>query len=68
MEPSSVPIETIESDADFVLFSGDEGLLSEHWTESEARMAFYKEAARKKLGERLPTIYERREPHWVPLN
>ena len=67
MQPA-MPLGEIDSEADFVLFSGDQGILSEHCTESEARMAYYKEAARRALGQKLPVIYERQEPHWIPLN
>lgn len=67
MPPAAVPIEQIESEADYILYSADHGLLSEHFTESEARLAFYKEAASKKLGQQMPVIFERREPHWTPL-
>ena len=68
MQPGVVPIAEIESEADFILFSVAEGLVSEHCTEAEARLAFYKEAARKRLGELLPIIYERKEENWVALN
>lgn len=67
MQSSSVPIAEIDSEADFILYSPEDGLLSEHFTEGEARMAFYKEAARQALGRHLPVIYERQEPNWVPL-
>jgi hypothetical protein len=65
---NSVPLTKIESEADFILFSEDEGLIYEHCTHGEARMAFFEEANRQGLGERLPRIYRREEPHWVPLS
>jgi hypothetical protein len=65
---NSVPLNEIESDADFVLFSESEGVISEHCTQGEARMAFFQEAGRHQLGECLPRIYRRDEPHWVPLS
>ena len=68
MPSLTIPLDQIDSEADFVLFSGEHGILSEHCTEGEARLAFYKEAARHALGEQLPVIYERQEPHWVPLS
>jgi hypothetical protein len=66
-QPAAVPIDLIGSEADFILYSADQGLLSEHFTEGEARLAYYKEAASKALGQQLPVIYERQEPNWVPL-
>jgi hypothetical protein len=68
MQSSVLSIEEIESEADFILYTAGGEVLSEHCTESEARLAFYKEAAQKGLGERLPIIYGRQEPNWVPLN
>lgn len=68
MRVTSLPIAKIVSEADFILFSPETGLLSEHFTEGEARMAYYKEAACQVLGHQLPIIYERQEPNWVPLN
>jgi hypothetical protein len=67
MQTTIVPIQEIESEADFVLYSSQNGVFSEHCTESEARMAFYKQVILQKLGEHLPIIYERQEPNWVPL-
>jgi hypothetical protein len=63
-----VSIEEVDSDADFILFSESEGVISEHCTQGEARMAFFEEAGRTGLGESLPRIYRREEPHWVPLS
>jgi hypothetical protein len=68
MQPAIMPLEEIDSEADFVLYSTDDGLVSEHFTEGEARIAFYKQAAIKALGTHLPIIYERQESVWVPLN
>jgi hypothetical protein len=68
MQAAVVPLEEIESEADFVLYSGNDGLVSEHFTEGEARMAYYKQAAGKALGQQLPIIYERHETVWIPLN
>jgi len=68
IERKLFPLEEIESDADFILFSESEGLISEHCTQGEARMAFFQEAGRHRLGECLPRIYKRDEPHWVPLS
>ena len=67
MQPAIMPLEEIDSEADFVLFSADDGVVSEHFTESEARLAFYKQAAYKALGEQLAVVYERQESVWVPL-
>jgi hypothetical protein len=61
-------LEEIESDADFVVFSEERGLLSEHYSIGEAHMAFYSEARAFSLGDQLPTIYRREEPYWVPLS
>jgi hypothetical protein len=68
MPPAIMPLEEIDSEADFVLYSLEDGLVSEHFTEGEARMAFYKQAAIQTLGAQLPNIYERHESVWVPLN
>jgi hypothetical protein len=67
--PSTTRLEEIESDADFILFSESEGVISEHCTHGEARMAFFQEANRHTLGQCLPRIYRREEDnHWVPLS
>ena len=58
----------IESDADFIVFSTERGLLSEHYTVCEARVAFFSEARSFSLGDHLPTIYQRGDDHWVPLS
>lgn len=58
----------IDSDADFVVFSESRGILSEHYTAGEARISYYKEAARYKLGDHLPRIYQRGTDNWVPLS
>ena len=58
----------IETDADFIVFSEKRGLLSEHYTVCEARMAFFSEARSFSLGDHLPTIYQRGDDHWVPLS
>ena len=68
VERSQVALEEIESEADFVLFSEEHGILSEHYTVGEARMAYFKQAAGFSLGEQLPRIYQREEPYWVPLS
>jgi hypothetical protein len=64
----ALPLEEIESEADFVLCSEQSGVLSEHYTAGEARMAFFEEASRHSLGERLPVIYCRQDPYWVRLS
>jgi hypothetical protein len=61
-------LEEISSDADYVVFSETRGVISEHCTMGEARMAFYHEAAGFDLGEHLPRIYQREDSHWVPLS
>jgi hypothetical protein len=61
-------LEEIESDADFVVFSRNEGVVSEHYTVGEARMSFYERAFGSRLGEHLPRIYQREETHWVSLS
>ena len=58
----------IDSDADFVIMSEAHGVVSEHYTVSEARMAYYREVAKFSLGEHLPTIFCRGDDHWVPLS
>jgi hypothetical protein len=65
---NALPLNEVESDADFILFSEAEGLISEHCTQSEAKMAFFEEAGRHELGDYLPRIYRRDEPGWVPLS
>jgi len=67
MQPAIMPLEEIDSEADYVLYSIDDGLVSEHFTEGEARLAFYKQAAAKALGQQIPLVYERQETVWVPL-
>lgn len=57
----------VDSDADYILFSEQAGLLSEHCTEAEARMAYFKEAARFHLGDQLPNILQRGTEGWVPV-
>ena len=68
MEASVFALDDIVSDADFVLFSPWHGLLSEHCTYGEARMAKYKEASKVHLGEQLPLIYQRQDEAWVPVH
>ncbi len=63
-----VALEEIESDADFIVFSEERGLLSEHYSVGEARAAFYSEARSFSLGDHLPTIYRRGDDHWVALS
>ena len=58
----------IDSDADFVILSEEHGVVSEHCTVSEARMAYFQEVAKFSLGEHLPTIFCREDDHWVPLS
>jgi hypothetical protein len=65
---NALPLNKVETDADFILFSESEGLISEHCTQGEARQAFFKEADRHRLGDLLPRIYRREEPGWVPLS
>lgn len=67
VEETRIRIEDLESDADFVLCSEGHDLISEHCTVGEAKMAFFQEAARHRLGEHLPVIYRREELYWVPL-
>jgi hypothetical protein len=61
-------LKEIESDADFIVFSEKRGLLSEHYSACEARMAFFSEARSFSLGDHLPKIYQRGDDHWVPLS
>jgi hypothetical protein len=65
---NQLSLEEIDSDADFILVSEEGGLLSEHYTVGEAKMALFKEASSFQLGERLPVIYRREDPHWVLLS
>jgi hypothetical protein len=66
--PNRVALEKVESDADFILFSETKGLISEHCTHGEARMAWFQQAERHELGDWLPRIYRRDDPNWVPLS
>lgn len=68
LKEKALPIEEIESEADFVLCSETAGLLSEHYTAGEARMAFFEQASRYSLGEHLPVIYCRQDPFWIRLS
>ena len=68
MAARQLELEEIESDADFIVFSTERGLLSEHYTVCEARLAFFSEARSFSLGDHLPTIYQRGDDHWVPLS
>lgn len=61
-------LDEIDSDADYVVFCENRGVLSEHYTAGEARMSYFKEASGFELGEHLPRIYQREETHWVPLS
>ena len=61
-------LEEVESDADFILFSEERGILSEHYTVCEARVAYFSEARAFSLGDHLPAIYRRGDDHWVPLS
>ncbi|HVK59300.1 MAG TPA: hypothetical protein VM735_11000 [Candidatus Kapabacteria bacterium] len=61
-------LQEIDSDADYVVFSEKDGVLSEHYTAGEARMSYFKEASGSSLGAQLPRIYQREETHWVPLS
>lgn len=67
-EPLRVALEEIESEAEFVLFSEETGLISEHCTQGEARMAYFQEAGHSSLGAHLPVIYRREETSWVSLS
>jgi hypothetical protein len=68
MSRTAMPVNEVDSDADFILFSKSDGLISEHCTQGEARMAFFQEASRHGLGEYLPRIYRREDVEWVPLS
>jgi hypothetical protein len=61
-------LEEIKSDADFIVFSEERGLVSEHYTVCEARVAYFSEARSYRLGDHLPAIYQRGDDHWVPLS
>ena len=63
----ALTFETVDSEADYILFSSEEGILSEHFTPSEAAMAYYQIASEKQIGERLPAIYRRADKGWVPV-
>ena len=63
-----VALGEINSEADFVVFCEKRGVLSEHYTAGEARVAFYKDASGFQLGQHLPRIYQREDDHWVPLS
>jgi hypothetical protein len=60
-------LQDVDSDADFVLFCVARGLLSEHCTMREAQMALADAMGTFSLGEHLPVIYRRHEPHWIAL-
>ena len=64
---STPSLEEVDSEIDFILFSECEGLISEHCTLNEARMARFQDASLKSLGEQLPLIYQRREGAWIPI-
>lgn len=66
---SGMPLElaALETEADYILYSPEEGVISEHFTPSEAAMAYYEIASRKQIGERLPAIYRRSGENWEPV-
>jgi hypothetical protein len=66
--PLELSLDQIDSDADYVLLTSWRGILSEHCTLGEARMAYFQAASRQQLGAQLPCIYVRREDSWAPLN
>ena len=66
--PFELSLEQIDSEADYVLLSSWRGILSEHCTLGEARMAYFKAASAEGLGAQLPSIYVRKETCWTPLN
>lgn len=67
-DDEGLTFEEIHSEADYILFSQEEGILSEHFTPSEAAMAYYKIASETQAGQRLPLIYRRSESRWVLAN
>ena len=64
---ATLTFEKVDSEADYILFSPEEGLLSEHFTPSEAAMAYYQIASEMQIGDRLPSIYRRADDGWVPV-
>ena len=67
IETQALTFEQVDSEADYILFSAEEGILSEHFTPSEAALAYYQIASRMQIGERLPAIYRRAEERWVAV-
>lgn len=63
-----IALDRIESDADYIVFSEGEGILSEHYTVGEARVSFFEAASGSRLGDHLPRIYQREETHWRSLS
>jgi hypothetical protein len=61
-------LESLESDAEFILFSPSQGLISEHSTVGEASSAYFAIVAEKKVGECLPGIYKQQEGEWVRVH
>lgn len=68
IETEGLTFEEIDSEADYILFSREDGVLSEHFTPSEAAMAYYKIASETQIGQKLPAIYRRDEAGWVLAN
>jgi len=60
-------VDGIDSDADYILVSEQVGVLSEHCTIAEARMAYFQEATRLALGGTLPVIFQRAADSWMAL-
>ena len=68
VEREGFTFEEIDSEADYILFSREEGVLSEHFTPSEAAMAYYQIASEIPAGHRLPVIFKRGDDRWLPAN
>ena len=68
IEQEELTLDEIDSEADYILFSHEEGVVSEHFTPSEAAMAYYKIISGSQAGDRLPLIYRRDDDRWVLAN
>jgi hypothetical protein len=62
---SRLPLGKIKTDAPYVIYSRQGGIVSEHGNRVAAREAFFETVGRFKLG-MLPCIYKRRPEYWEP--
>ena len=68
MSPQALQLTTagipISSEVEFILYSPDHGLISEHTGEQEARAAFASYLSEYELGEFLPFLLKRDGEEW----